>query len=72
MKTKKYWICELDNMGQRTGEYESVDLPQTLVTKKNGLSWLRISNVHKSGYIAPAGFTLLYTEETQAQRAALS
>ena len=72
MRTKKFWICDYDQMGQRTGNYRAVELPMYFVIKRNGFYYLGIDNVHKSGYIEKAGTCFLYTSEEQAQRAALS
>ena len=70
MKTKKYWYCEVDRMGQRTGNYCSVDLPECLVIKKGGCLYSAIDTVHNTGAIVK--HTFLYTSESEAQRAALS
>ena len=70
MATKKFWYCEIDRMGQRTGNYYSVELPECLVIKKNGFLYCGIETVHNTGAIEEHAF--LYTSEEQAQRAALS
>lgn len=70
MKTKKYWYCEVDRMGQRTGNYFSVDLPGCFVIKKDGCLYCGIEIVHNTGVIEK--HTFLHTSETEAQRAALS
>jgi hypothetical protein len=72
MKTRKFWICERDNMGQRTGEYQAVELPAFLVINRGGCHYLAVDNIHKSGYVEPAETCFLHTSEEQAQRAALS
>ena len=70
MKTKKYWYCEVDRMGQRTGNYCSVELPECFVIKKDGFFYSAIDTVHNTGVIEK--HTFLHTSETEAQRAALS
>ena len=72
MKTKRFWICDLDHMGQHTGTYAAADIPECLVIRRKGLCYLSIDNVHDSGYIESAGTCFLFTSEEQAQRAALS
>lgn len=72
METKKFWICEIDRMGQRTGNYNAAEIPTRFVIKRGGFYYLGIDNVHDTGYIEPAGTCFLYTSEEQAQRAALS
>lgn len=68
----KCFVLDIDHMGQKSGLYKQCYIPTLLIVEHNGLLWLRIENVHESGYISPAGQTLLYTDEEQAQRAALS
>lgn len=72
MKTKKFWYCEIDQMGQRTGNYFGIDLPAFLVVKKDGFYYLGVDVVHNTGVIETAGTCFLFTSEEQAQRAALS
>ncbi len=67
----KCFILDIDHMGQNSGLYSQHFIPSLLVVERDGLLWLRVENVHESGYITPAGLTLLYTDELQAQRAAL-
>ncbi len=70
MKTKKFWYCEIDRMGQRTGNYFPVELPACCVIAKNGFFFCAIETVHNTGAIEE--HTFLYTTESEAQRAALS
>ena len=72
MKNRKFWLCRYDRHGQRTGDYYSMLLPEILTTKRDGLLWLAVDNVHESGYIQTAGTALLHTSEESAQRAAQS
>lgn len=72
MKTRKFWICERDNMGQRTGEYYAAELPAFLVINRGGCYYLAVDNIHKSGYTEPAGACFLFSSELAALRAALS
>lgn len=69
---KKYWICDRDHMGQRTGNYYSIELPDFYVISRGGCFYLGVDNIHKSGYTEPAGCCMLHTSELSAQRAALS
>lgn len=70
MKTTKFWYCEVDRMGQRTGNYCSVELPDCFVIRKDGFFYSAIDTVHNTGVIEK--HTFLHTSETEAQRAALS
>ena len=72
MKTKKFWYCEVDRMGQRTGNYYPLNVPAALVIKKNGCYYLGIDVIHNTGATQTAGTCFLFTSEEQAQRAALS
>ena len=72
MKTKRFWYCERDSMGQRTGNYYPLDIPTCLVVNKNGFNYLGVDMVHDTGVIETACTCFLYSSEIQAQRAALS
>ena len=69
---KTYYYCELDNTGQRTGNYYSIELPVMFVINRFGCEYCAFSIVHESGYIADGGKTFLYSSESEAIRAALS
>lgn len=70
MKTTKFWYCEIDQYGQRTGNYFPVEIPACFVMRKDGFFYCAIETVHNSGAIEEHAF--LYTSEAEAQRAALS
>lgn len=73
MRTKKFWYCEIDRMGQRTGNYNAANIPTCLVINRNGFNYLAVDMVHeRTKAIEPAGTCFLYSSEEQAQRAALS
>ena len=71
-ETGRFYYCDMDHMGQRSGLYYSVTLPPWCVIERDGLFYSRISVVHKSGWEEPAGTCHLFTSEEQAQRAAWS
>lgn len=72
MKTKKFFICDLDTMGQRTGEYKAVEIPTLLVINRGGCFYLAVDYIHESGHTETGGTCFLYSSELQALRAALS
>ena len=72
MKTKKFFICDLDTMGQRTGEYKAVEIPTLLVINRGGCFYLAVDYIHESGHTETAGTCFLYSSELHALRAALS
>lgn len=72
MEIVKFWYCEVDRMGQRTGNYYPLDIPACLVVNKNGFNYLGVDMVHDTGAIETAGTCFLFSSEEQAQRAALS
>lgn len=73
METKKFWYCEYDRNGQRTGNYYAANIPTCLVINRNGFNYLAVDMVHENtGAIETAGTCFLYSSEIQAQRAALS
>lgn len=58
-RTKTYWFCKEDTYGQRTGDIQSIDLHEHLVTvDRGGLLYY--------------GSKFLYEDKHEAQRAALS
>lgn len=69
---KKYFICDIDIYGQRTGEYHNIELPAFCVESRQGCNYCKLPVVHTSGFEAAPGSTFLFSSEIQAQRAALS
>jgi hypothetical protein len=65
----KYYYCDLDSYGQRSGEVFSIELPDNLVHRANNLLFSVLNMVHRSGFVEY--HTLLYTDYFKAQRSAL-
>lgn len=66
----KYYYCDLDVYGQRTGFVCSLELPEKYVHSVNGLSFCALSLVHSSGFVEY--HTMLYKSESDCTRSALA
>ena len=67
---KKYWYCDRDAYGFKTGLTVCAEFPNKLVKNYQGLTWLACSLVHASGYVAEN--TVLYDNDEAATISALS
>ena len=70
MKKERFFYCDVDALGQRSGFIYSVDLPSILVKRECNLYFLAVDLVHISGYIEHNA--MLYKKEADATRSALS
>ena len=68
--TKRFYYCEVDTQGQRTGNYYAVDLPPFMVNEVNGLFYSVADITHQCGRVEKNAF--LYTDPAQCLRACLS
>ena len=66
---KKYYYCDLDVYGQRTGFVCSLELPDVLVKNDCDLLWLSVSLVHSSGFVESRA--MLYDNEADCTKTAL-
>lgn len=64
---KKYFYCEVDHMGQRSGIVYGIELADNMVREEDGLLYCNLDVVDGNGYN-----TLLYKDEETATRCALS